>query len=370
MASSNAVGTAVDQDMFPPPPSTELINYTKSVFTHRQLIDFSLFLHGKKEEKETVAKGMVDAFKNAGFVYIKNHGIPQEKIDQVFAESAAFFKRPKAEKEALAWTSARSNRGYVSHGREKTSAVQDKAFVDSLRTVNPDLKESFEIGRDNVPEYPNNWPEDPNFVAIMKAFFGTCKDLHIEIMRAIGLGLGLKDGFFDEYTNKGDNTLRLLHYPSTPKEVFVKNKGQVRAGKHTDYGTITLLFQDDRGGLQVRSPEGTFVNATPIPGTSDLLARWSNGRIRSTEHQVVEPPVPPESDVYPARYSCAYATRSNITWERNADMRQCRNRYFCNPNFDKFIEAIPGTYTSEADKKFPGINSWDYLEHRLAQTYL
>ncbi|KAG0125840.1 hypothetical protein HOY82DRAFT_570869 [Tuber indicum] len=337
MVSSNAIGAAVDQD---------------SLFI--ALIDFSLFLHGDEQERVAVAKGMVDGFKDAGFIYIKNHGIPQEAIDRVFAESATFFKRPKSEKEALAWTSPRSNRGYVSHGREKPSAVQDKAFIDSLRLVNPDLKESFEIGRDDEPEYPNNWPEDPDFVSVMKAFFLTCKGLHIDVMRAIGLGLGLKKGFFDEYTDKGDNTLRLLHYPSTPKEVFVKNKGQVRAGKHTDYGSITLLFQDDRGGLQVRSPVGTFVNAMPIPGTivinaGDLLARWSNDRIRSTEHQVVEPPIPPESDIYPARYSCAY---------------------FCNPNFDKFIEAIPGTYVSEADKKYPGINAGDYLAQRLEQTYL
>ena len=77
----------------------------------------------------------------------------------------------------------------------------------------------------------------------MKSFHDTCKGLHIDVMRAIGLGLGLKEGFFDEYTDKGDNTLRLLHYPSTPKEVFVKNKDTVRAGRHTDYGSITLLFQ-------------------------------------------------------------------------------------------------------------------------------
>lgn len=92
--------------------------------------------------------------------------------------------------------------------------------------------------------------------------------MHMEVMRAIGLGMGLEFGFFDRFTDGGDNTLRLLHYPATPKDVFVKNRGQVRAGKHTDYGSITLLFQDDRGGLQVRSPQGTFVNATPIPGTS------------------------------------------------------------------------------------------------------
>ena len=93
------------------------------------------------------------------------------------------------------------------------------------------------------------------------------------------------------------------------KDVFRKNPDQVRAGEHTDYGSITLLFQDSRGGLQVKSPSGEFVDATPIEGTvvvnaGDLLARWSNDTIRSTLHRVVEPPTG-AGDPYPARYSIA-----------------------------------------------------------------
>lgn len=103
----------------------------------------------------------------------------------------------------------------------------------------------------------------------MQHFFKTCHRLHIEVMRAIGLGMELEPGFFDAFTNVGDHTLRLLHYPATRTDVFAQNRDQVRAGRHTDYGSITLLFQDDKGGLQVKSPKGTFVNATPIPGTSN-----------------------------------------------------------------------------------------------------
>lgn len=94
------------------------------------------------------------------------------------------------------------------------------------------------------------------------------------------------------------------------------------------------------GGLQIRSPNGTFVNATPIEDTivvnaGDLLARWSNDTIKSTKHRVVEPLKPAEKDMHPARYSIAY---------------------FCNPNFDKFIDAIPGTIGDTEEKKYPGIN--------------
>lgn len=120
-------------------------------------------------------------------------------------------------------------------------------------------------------------------------------------------------------------------------------------------GSITLLFQDARGGLQVRSPKGTFVNATPIEGTivinaGDLLARWSNDTIKSTKHRVVEPQPKPEDadkDEYPPRYSIAY---------------------FCNPNYDRMIQTIPGTYES-VGRKYDDVTSGEYLIKRLTATY-
>ena len=279
-------------------------------------------------------------------------------METVFKTSATFFTRPQSQKEALGWTTPRANRGYVSHGREKTTTLTSKADVEALKAQSPDLKESFEIGREGEEGMPNNWPSGDDaaaeFKEVMTRFHDLCKGLHVEVMRAIAVGMGLKEDYFDRYTDVGDNTLRLLHYPPAPKSVFAANKLQVRAGEHTDYGSITLLFQDDRGGLQVKSPEGTFVDATPIPGTvvvnaGDLLARWSNDTIKSTLHRVVEPPAPAEGDIHPARYSVAY---------------------FCNPNFNSQIEAIEGTYGGEkGERKYPGINSGDYLEQRLAATY-
>jgi isopenicillin N synthase-like dioxygenase len=241
-------------------------------------------------------------------------------------------------------------------GREKVSQLE-KEEVAKLRDQVPDLKESFEIGREGVEGHPNMWPTSDQkateFKNTMLSFFEQCKDLHMEVMRAIAVGMGLEEKFFDQYTDGGDNTLRLLHYPPTKKSVFAENKLQVRAGEHSDYGSITLLFQDMRGGLQVRAPDGSFVNATPIAGTvvvnaGDLLARWSNDTIKSTIHRVVEPPAPADGDEHPARYSMAY---------------------FCNPNFDKWIEAIPGTYSEKVPQKYKGTTSGDYLTMRLAATY-
>ncbi|KAN0110449.1 Clavaminate synthase-like protein [Hyaloscypha variabilis] len=322
------------------------------------LIDFSLFLNGSQAERTQAAQSILKGFQNAGFIYLTNHSIPLPTVSHVFSTSAKFFDRPQPQKEALGWTTPESNRGYVSHGREKVSTLTDKDEVEALRGQAPDLKESFEIGREGAEGTPNNWPSGDKaakeFKDTMLKFHDQCKVLHIEVMRAIAVGMGLEEGYFDGFTDVGDNTLRLLHYPEVKKDVFKKNKLQVRAGEHTDYGSITLLFQDNRGGLQVKSPDGTFVDATPIPGTvvinaGDLLARWSNDTIKSTLHRVVEPPAPEEGDVHPARYSCAY---------------------FCNPNFDRMIDAIQGTYGGDkGPKKYKPINSGDYLVQRLAATY-
>lgn len=308
-------------------------------------------------ERHQAARAILEGFQTAGFIYLRNFPIPAAAIENAFKTSATFFTRAEEEKQSLGWTTPEANRGYSAPGREKTSTLTDKDAVEALRAQVPDLKESFEIGREGVPDHPNMWPSGDDaalaFKETMLAFFAQCKHLHIEVMRAIAVGLGIDEAYFDRFTDGGDNTLRLLHYPAVPKSIFAKNKLQVRAGEHTDYGSITLLFQDNRGGLQVKSPDGTFVNATPIAGTvvvnaGDLLARWSNDSIKSTMHRVVEPPAPEEGDIHPARYSIAY---------------------FCNPDFDEYIEAIPGTFGDEKEKKYKGINSGEYLVQRLAATY-
>ena len=240
--------------------------------------------------------------------------------------------------------------------------------MDKLREGTPDLKESIEIGREGDADHPNRWPDfdgdeaGAEFKKVMQEFHNKCKDLHCLVMRAIALGMGLGEHFFDGYTGKGDNNLRLLHYPGVSKRVFEQSTQQMRAGEHSDYGSITLLFQDQAGGLQVMTPSGKFVDATPIEGTvvvnaGDLLMRWSNDLIKSTKHRVVKPPVVVKGEGEgegreewcPARYSVAY---------------------FCNPDYDRWIEALPGTWEGEkGGKKYAGINSGEYLVQRLSVTY-
>ncbi len=247
-------------------------------------------------------------------------------------------------------------------GREKVSEGMTKEEVSKHREAGgEDLKESFEIGREGEEGHPNRWPdrldkEGAEFRLTMEGFFERCKEVHAVLMRGIALGMGLKSDFFDEYVTTGDNTLRLLHYPAATAGDFEGGR-RVRAGAHCDYGSVTLLFQDQRGGLQVERPGGGgWLDVEPREGTivvnaGDLLARWSNDLIRSTKHRVVEPPLkgPEKVEGYPPRYSIAY---------------------FGNPDFDKWIDALPGTWENEeGGKKYEGINSGDYLVQRLEATY-
>jgi isopenicillin N synthase-like dioxygenase len=328
------------------------------------VIDFAPFLSGNPFEKRETAEAITNAFKTAGFVYLKNVGIAPSFVQRVFSSSASMFSLPQAEKDLLASISP-DYRGYVAPGREKLAESSD-APQENAET--PDLKETFEIGREGPDQPPNLWPQDLTFKSTMCDLFVKGQILHMQIMSAIAIGLGLDEEFFDAHTNYGDNGLRLLHYPSVTKETFTKNSRQVRAGAHTDYGKvtfklclsklnldegdITILFQDDRGGLQVMSPNGEFVNATPIPDTvivnaGDLLARWSNDVIKSTLHRVIEPPVEHGIE-YPARYSVAY---------------------FGQPNLDAWIEGIPGTVAKGQKNKYDPVQSGQYLAQRLGETY-
>jgi isopenicillin N synthase-like dioxygenase len=137
----------------------------------------------------------------------------------------------------VVWTTPEANRGYSAPGREKVSQLVDINDVKKVREALPDLKESLEIGREDEPGHPNRWLEETgDLVGFRKdtlGFFEQCRQLHVEVMKAIAVGMGLDDEFFNPFVDVGDNTLRLLHYPSVQSDVFKMNPGTVRAGAHS-----------------------------------------------------------------------------------------------------------------------------------------
>ncbi|KAF5387662.1 hypothetical protein D9615_000591 [Tricholomella constricta] len=321
------------------------------------VIDFTKFREAAgQSDRKHVADEIVSAFKKSGFIYLAGHGIPSNTIQNAFVKSADFFRMATGTKDKLAWEDPRSNRGYVKVGRERVTQSADPTEIAALRAKAPDFKESMEIGRDWDSEWKNQWPQEsdaPQFKRTMLDFYQTCHDLHVYVMRSVALGLDLEEGFFDSKINEQCHNLRLLSYPSI-KTTLLQNEGQARAGAHSDYGTLTLLFQDSVGGLEVQNPHtGVFIPATPIPGTivvnvGDLLARWSNDVLRSTLHRVVAPPAKQVTDTEattPARQSIAF---------------------FCNPNFSAEVACLPNC---GKEAKYPPVNTGDYIVGRLAVTY-
>jgi isopenicillin N synthase-like dioxygenase len=194
----------------------------------------------------------------------------------------------------------------------------------------------------------NRFPaENEAFREPMLTFFEACCAATDRILRAFAIALQLPDDFFTPRHNQRCNTLWLLHYPpvvQTPKP------DQVRAGEHTDYGSITLLFQDQVGGLEVQTADGNWLLAPCIPGaivvnTGDLMQRWTNHVFCSTRHRVG---VPNDDRVGKSRYSVAF---------------------FCHPNDDTEIACLPSCQSPAHPPLYPPISAGDYLLSRLQATY-
>ena len=301
------------------------------------VIDFSLFINGNATTRQTIIQQIYQACHEIGFMYLKNTNISHDLIKQVLEQSKDFFDLPLTVKQQVAWSHEFSNQGYVGIERER------------LNPNNPgDLKEAFNINtkvtdklspKSAVSDSPAKNPD-------ILTFYEACTELANKVLQAFALALELPEDFFATNHNQQNHTLRLLHYPPLSQPPKLK---QVRAGEHSDYGSITLLFQNEVGGLEVRTASGEWIAASPIPdtvivNTGDLMERWTNHVFCSTKHRVM---IPHDDTVKESRYSVAF---------------------FCHPNDDTEIVCLE---SCQRDKSpiYPPILAGEYLLSRLQATY-
>ncbi|XP_042351964.1 UPF0676 protein C1494.01 [Plectropomus leopardus] len=287
-----------------------------------------------EEQMRKLSKELKTAFTEVGFVYLTNTGITQEEVECVMAVSKTFFLQPDEEKQPFSRKGFAicPNHGWVSMETERLNPERSG-----------DLKEAFNISSFH-PDI--KWPSAvKGFQEIKTSFFQRCKELSVRVLRVMAHSLGLDPEVFLSAhqlmgTEENGTTLRSLYYPSVNHEKV--KEGQLRCGEHSDYGTITLLFQDS-GGLQVRARSGEFISAPGVPGAvllniADLMQRWTSDQFISVLHRVLLPPAGNSS----ARQSMAF---------------------FVHPDNEALIIPCDGS------NKYPPVTGSGYLDERFRTSY-
>ncbi|TQD73714.1 hypothetical protein C1H46_040756 [Malus baccata] len=248
---------------------------------------------GQDPDVAQVVRQLDRACKEAGFFYVKGHGISKTLLKQVKNLTRKFFELPYEEKLNIKMSADSGFRGYQRIGENITKGVPDMhEAIDCYKELKPGMY--GDLGK--PMEGPNQWPDNPpEFKVLMEKYITLCTSLSKKIMRGIALALGGSPYEF-EGDRAGDAfwVMRLIGYPaarSTNASDIPKN--DVGCGAHTDYGLLTLVNQDDDiTALQVRNHSGEWISAPPVPGTfvcniGDMLKIYSNGLYDSTLHQVI-----------------------------------------------------------------------------------
>jgi len=251
------------------------------------IIDIDPLLHMSDDAAVADRARQIDAAcREYGFFYASGHGIGSDTVSELLDASQAFFTLPESEKAKIAMDKGGiAWRGWFPVAGELTSGV-------------PDIKEGLYLGeeldaddprvRDRLPLHgPNLWPEaTPALRPAVEAYVGAATRAGEALIRGMALALGLgADHFANGLTRNPTLLFRIFHYPGT------EDAQALGVGEHSDYGLLTLLGQDDKGGLEVRTRDG-WIDVPPrgdalVINVGDMFERLTRGRFRSAPHRVV-----------------------------------------------------------------------------------
>jgi len=281
------------------------------------------------------------AYEDIGFVALKGHFLDDQLVENLYSEVRNFFSLPLETKAKYEIPGIGGQRGYVSFGKESAKG----------RTTG-DLKEFWHFGQyvENNPkleaEYPKNVMVDelPKFNEVGKEAYQKLEKTGIYVLRALAIYLGLNEFYFDKYIKNGNSILRPIHYPPIQDEP----KDAVRAAAHGDINLITLLMGAQGKGLQVQNHKGEWIDAIAqddelVINVGDMLSRHSNNKLKSTIHQVVNPP----RELWgTSRFSIPF---------------------FMHPISEMPLNVLENTIDDEHPKAFDDITAGEFLTERLIE---
>jgi isopenicillin N synthase-like dioxygenase len=318
------------------------------------VISLSDFQAASSSAKRDIGKQVDEICRRTGFLAVAGHGIDNQLIADAWNTSRTFFDLPTDKKLETRMPYVGYPYGY--------SPLQAEALAKSLgEETPPDIKESFSIGPLEQPPHTGNepdadfrfaanlWPKEPaNFREAWSGYYRAMGALAARIMRVFAVALDLREEFFDGVIDNPISAMRALNYPnqsSPPKP------GQLRAGAHSDYGSLTILRSETApGGLEIYTPDGAWQAVPMLPDAfiiniGDLMARWTNDHWVSTLHRVVNPP--PDSNGSTRRQSIAF---------------------FHQPNWEAEISCIPTCLGRNQAAKYSPVRSGEYLMEKFRRT--
>ncbi|MCM4166395.1 Validamycin A dioxygenase [Arenibacter antarcticus] len=251
-------------------------------------VNLADFISGDQARKEKFIKEIGNAFEDIGFVALSGHFLSDKLVEDLYTEIKEFFNLPQEVKDKYEIEGIGGQRGYTSFGKEHAKGRKEG-----------DLKEFWHFGQyvENDPilekDYPKNVvvKELDRFNEVGKETYKMLEKTAKYVLRALALHLDLEETYFDNYIKNGNSILRPIHYPPIEQEP----KNAVRAAAHGDINLITLLMGAHGKGLQVKNKKGEWIDAIASPdqlmiNVGDMLSRLSNNKLKSTIHQVVNPP--------------------------------------------------------------------------------
>jgi isopenicillin N synthase-like dioxygenase len=311
------------------------------------------FFSGGGDGKRRVAAEVGRACEEIGFLIVKGHGVPLDLVEEMYDVSKRFFALPLEEK--MRARGRDRSRGYGPVGDESLSYGLGKAapadVKESLYEGPMDVPDtSYFRGPEGAPHFiPNVWPErPPGLRVVWRAYYRRMEQLASDIMRVFAVALDLPELFFADKIDKHVSRVRAIHYPDQREDPL---PGQLRAGEHTDYGTMTILrIEDVPGGLQVKTREGEWLDVLAVPDAfvvniGDLMMRWTNDAWISTLHRVLNPPR--DAKLGTQRISLAF---------------------FHQPNYDALIECLPSCQGLGNPAKYPPVTSGEHRNRKFSAT--
>jgi isopenicillin N synthase-like dioxygenase len=318
------------------------------------VFDLGSFERASLEQRQRLGDQIDQTCTHTGFLAVANHGVPVSVITNAWNVTRAFFDQPDAVKQAVRAPFAGYPYGYLGGGTEALAKSRGE-------DTPPDLKESFNGGPLRIPAgdvnpdamafcyQPTLWPSVPEgFQAAWSAYYLAMEDLAARIMRAFAVALQLPEDYFAASIEYPISALRALNYP---QQTVAPEKGQLRAGAHTDYGSLTILLPEAGSrGLEIRTPDGEWTEIPHIPGAfviniGDLMARWTNDRWVSTLHRVVNPGA-----------------------EQGGMNRRQSLAFFHQPNWDAKIDCLPTCLPKGEVPKYEPVLSGPYLMGKFKAT--